>query len=81
MATMLRNEVLSEARALQRGLLAGWPMPVIDKLKVKDMIASLPGYGKAKVAKIMEELGISETRRIKGLGTRQREALIEKLSK
>lgn len=55
--------------------------PVIDKLRVKDMIASLPGYGKAKVTKIMEELNISETRRIKGLGARQREALIEKLSK
>ena len=54
--------------------------PVIDKLKVKDMIASLPGYGKAKVAHIMEELNISDTRRIKGLGARQREALIEKLS-
>ena len=54
--------------------------PVIDKLKVKDMISSLPGYGAAKVTKIMEELGISDTRRIKGLGTRQKEALIERLS-
>lgn len=54
--------------------------PVIDKLRVKDMIASLPGYGKAKVAKVMEELGISETRRVKGLGSRQREALIKRLS-
>lgn len=54
--------------------------PVIDKLKVKDMIASLPGYGKAKVANIMEELNISETRRVKGLGTRQRAELIERLS-
>ena len=35
MAAMLRNEMLSEARALQRGLLAGWPMPVIDKLKAR----------------------------------------------
>ncbi len=54
--------------------------PVIDKLKVKDMIASLPGYGKAKVAKIMEELNISDTRRIKGLGARQRAELIERFS-
>ena len=54
--------------------------PVIDKLKVKDMISSLPGYGKAKVTKIMEDLGISETRRIKGLGSRQRAELIERLS-
>ncbi len=53
---------------------------VIDKLKVKDMIASLPGYGKAKVAKVMEELNISETRRIKGLGARQRAELIDRFS-
>ncbi len=54
--------------------------PVVDKLKVKDMIASLPGYGKAKVAKVMDELNISENRRIKGLGTRQRADLIERFS-
>lgn len=54
--------------------------PVIDKLRVKDMIASLPGYGKAKVAKVMEELGISENRRVKGLGSRQRAELIKRLS-
>lgn len=53
---------------------------VIDKLKVKDMIASLPGYGKAKVTNIMEELNISDTRRVKGLGSRQRAELIERLS-
>jgi hypothetical protein len=54
--------------------------PVIDKLKVKDFISSLPGYGKAKTMKILEELEISDTRRIKGLGDRQREALLAKLS-
>ena len=35
MAAMLRSELLSEARMLQRGLSAGWPMPVIDKLKAR----------------------------------------------
>ena len=54
--------------------------PVIDKLKVKDFISSLPGYGKAKTQKILDELGISDTRRIKGLGDRQREALLDILS-
>ena len=37
--------------------------------------------GKAKAAKIMEELGISATRRVQGLGVRQREQLIEQLTK
>lgn len=35
MAAMLRSEMLAEARMLQRGLSAGWPMPVINKLKAR----------------------------------------------
>ena len=55
--------------------------PIANRLKVSALIESLPGYGKAKAAKIMDELGISATRRVKGLGARQREQLIEQLSK
>ena len=54
--------------------------PVVGRMKVSTLIETLPGYGKAKVTKIMEDLGISETRRIKGLGSRQRAELIERLS-
>lgn len=50
-------------------------------MKVSALIESLPGYGKAKAAKIMDELGISATRRVKGLGARQREQLLEALTK
>ncbi len=55
--------------------------PIAARMKVSALIESLPGYGKAKAAKIMDELGISATRRVKGLGARQREQLIEALSK
>ena len=55
--------------------------PIAQRLKVSALIESLPGYGKAKAAKIMGELGISETRRVKGLGARQREQLLEALTK
>ena len=55
--------------------------PIAARLKVSALIESLPGYGKAKAAKIMAELGISSTRRVKCLGARQREQLIEALSK
>ena len=55
--------------------------PIASRMKVSALIESLPGYGKAKAAKIMDELGISSTRRVKGLGARQREQLIEALSK
>ena len=55
--------------------------PIASRMKVSALIESLPGYGKAKAAKIMNELGISPTRRVKGLGARQREQLLEALAK
>lgn len=55
--------------------------PIANRMKVSTLIESLPGYGKAKAAKIMTELGISATRRVKGLGARQREQLVEALTK
>ena len=56
-------------------------VPIAERMKVSALIESLPGYGKAKAAKIMDELGISATRRVKGLGARQREQLLEALTK
>lgn len=55
--------------------------PIMSRMRVSALIESLPGYGKAKATKIMEELGISSSRRVKGLGARQREQLLEVLSK
>ena len=55
--------------------------PIAERMKVSALIESIPGYGKAKAAKIMDELGISATRRVKGLGARQREQLLEALTK
>lgn len=55
--------------------------PIASRMKVSALIESLPGYGKAKAARIMDELGIAPTRRVKGLGARQREQLIEALTK
>ncbi|MGI6755541.1 MAG: integration host factor, actinobacterial type [Atopobiaceae bacterium] len=55
--------------------------PIANRMKVSALIESLPGYGKAKATKIMDELNISPSRRVKGLGARQREQLLEVLSK
>ena len=55
--------------------------PIASRMKVSALIESLPGYGKAKATKIMDELGISSPRRVKGLGARQREQLLGVFSK
>lgn len=51
---------------------------VIGKLKVSALLESLPGIGKIKARAIMAEIGISETRRLRGLGPHQAQALIER---
>jgi len=52
---------------------------VVGKMKVLSVLESLPGLGKVKARRLMEEVGVSETRRIQGLGEKQRVKLFELL--
>ncbi|MFC9839677.1 integration host factor, actinobacterial type [Rhodococcus sp. NPDC127530] len=49
---------------------------VAKKTKVSALVRALPGVGPVRAAQILEELSIAETRRIGGLGTNQRHALL-----
>jgi hypothetical protein len=49
---------------------------VVGKMRVSALLESLPGVGKVRAAQIMERLGIAATRRVRGLGTKQRAALV-----
>ena len=51
----------------------------VGKLKVVSMLESLPGVGKVKARRVMEEVGIAENRRVQGLGAQQRAALLQQL--
>jgi hypothetical protein len=51
---------------------------VVERIKAIDLLASLPRVGKITAQKIMDEIKIAESRRIKGLGVRQRKALISR---
>jgi hypothetical protein len=48
----------------------------IGKMKVASVLESLPGVGKVRAKKIMERLDISSTRRVRGLGGKQKDALL-----
>ncbi|MDE0161664.1 MAG: integration host factor, actinobacterial type [Acidimicrobiaceae bacterium] len=49
----------------------------VGKMKVLVVIESLPGVGKVKARRAMEGIGISESRRMRGLGSRQRSRLLD----
>ncbi len=52
---------------------------VVAKMKVLAMLESLPGVGKVKARRMMDEVGISENRTLHGLGEQQRKKLFDKL--
>ena len=49
---------------------------VVGKIKVLAVLESLPGVGKVRARRIMEEVDISEARRVRGLGEQQRKSLL-----
>lgn len=53
--------------------------PNVGKLKVVSLLESLPGVGKVKARKVMDDIGIADNRRIQGLGTQQRQSLLTAL--
>jgi hypothetical protein len=59
---------------------AGDPGEMLAKLKVVSVLESLPGVGKVRARRIMDELEISESRRVRGLGANQRRALLARFS-
>ncbi|HBK61633.1 MAG TPA: integration host factor [Firmicutes bacterium] len=63
------------------GVLSRAEDEVIGKMRVAYLLESLPRIGKVRSRQIMEEIGIDESRRVQGLGVRQKEALLKKLAK
>jgi hypothetical protein len=51
----------------------------VAKMKVRAMLESLPKVGKVKARRILDEVGISDSRTLHGLGEQQRRKLTEKL--
>ena len=49
----------------------------IGKMKVLSVLESLPGLGKVKARRLMESVGIADSRRLQGLGAKQRADLLK----
>jgi transposase len=53
---------------------------VIGKMRVSELLQSMPGIGKVRARQVMEKLKISETRRVRGLGAKQVAALVDEFA-
>ena len=71
----LKERLKRNGTSLTDVLASGATDDVIGKMRVSEVIESMPGVGKVRAAKIMERLDIAPSRRLRGLGTKQRSAL------
>ncbi len=85
-AAAARKERAELKERLKRGevslsevLTAGQSSDVVANMRVSAVLEALPGIGKVRAERLMRELHISETRRVRGLGDNQRRALLEEL--
>lgn len=66
MGTVSLREVLASAESND----------VVGKTKMLVILEALPGMGKVKARRLMDTIGIAETRTTRGLGDKQRVALL-----
>ncbi|WP_329132369.1 integration host factor [Streptomyces sp. NBC_00670] len=67
----VKNRLKHSGASLHEVIQQGQKNDVIGKMKVSALLESLPGVGKVRAKQIMERLGISESRRVRGLGSNQ----------
>ncbi|RJN31145.1 integration host factor, actinobacterial type [Nesterenkonia natronophila] len=67
---------LSFAEVLER---AG-SSEAVARLRTIELLEALPGVGRVTATRILEDLGVSTSRRLGGLGVKQRKALTEHLA-
>jgi signal recognition particle GTPase len=75
----LKEKLKTGSLTLKELLDQGDADEIVGKMQVLAVLESLPGLGKVKARRLMDDVGISETRRLQGLGDQQRRKLFEKL--
>lgn len=74
------KDQLKNGRLRLSDILARREDDTVAKMKVSSVLESMPGVGKVRARKLMERLDISTSRRIRGLGAKQKEALLAEFS-
>jgi hypothetical protein len=71
----VKNRLKHSGASLPEVLKEGQSNDVIGKMKVSAVLEAMPGVGKVRARRLMDQVGISESRRVRGLGTKQLAAL------
>lgn len=73
---LVKNRLKHAQGSLAEVIAEGKTSEVIGKMRVSALLESMPGVGRVRAAQIMDEVGISASRRVRGLGQNQIAALL-----
>ena len=71
----VKNRLKHSGASISEVIHEGQGNEVVGKMRVVDLLQSMPGLGKVRARQLMERLSISESRRVRGLGANQIAAL------
>jgi hypothetical protein len=71
----VKNRLKNSGGSILDVLQEGQTNEVIGKMRVVELLQSVPGLGRVRARQTMERLGIAESRRVRGLGVKQIAAL------
>ena len=71
----MKNRLKNSGASISEVIRQGHANEVIGKMRVVDLLCAMPGVGKVRARQLMERIGIAESRRVRGLGTKQVAAL------
>jgi acetolactate synthase small subunit len=77
----VKNRIKNSGGSVLEVIEQGQTNEVIGKMKVIDLLRAMPGVGTVRARHIMDRLGIAESRRVRGLGFKQIEALTKEFSR
>ena len=77
----IKDHLKSGRVTLQELLVKAESDEIVGKMKVLAVLEALPGTGKVKARRLMETVGISESRRLQGLGAKQRADLLKETAR
>jgi hypothetical protein len=73
----LKDRLKMGSLSFREALKAAETDDMVGKTKVLTILESLPGLGKVKARRLLDEIGIADTRRLQGLGENQKAKLLE----
>lgn len=73
----VKNRLKHAGGSLRAVIAEGKRNDVIGKMRVSALLESMPGVGRVRARQLMAEIGIADSRRVRGLGQNQVNALLQ----